>query len=81
MSQDNDHTGAADAGDIAAAHARSTSLGVGIGLGAGLGLVAGLLFDSVLLGMLSGAGIGTVVVALYELWRRPAAREKGKHDG
>jgi hypothetical protein len=81
MSQDNDHTGAADAADTAAVHARNTSLGLGIGIGAGLGMVAGLLFGDMVLGMLSGAGIGTVVVALYELWRRPAAREQGKHNG
>lgn len=50
-------------------------LGSLIAIGAGLGMVAGLLFGDMLLGMLYGAGIGTVVGAVYEMWRRSVARE------
>lgn len=77
MNQDNGHIGAAGAGDTAAAHARTTSLGVCIGVGARLGLVAGLLFGDMPLGMLYGAGVGTVVDAVRELVQpRPTSAQK-----
>jgi hypothetical protein len=57
------------------------AVGAGISIGAGLGLVTGMLFGDTMLGMIAGAGIGTVIGAVYELWRCPIAREKGKQAG
>lgn len=76
MSQDNDHTGAAGAGDESAAtRLRNTNFGVGIVIGAGLGMIAGLLFGDLVLGMLCGAGIGIVVDAVRNLlWQGSQAR-------
>ena len=42
-------------------------MGAIIGIGAGLGLVVGLLMlDNLTLGLLAGAGVGTVVGAIWE---------------
>lgn len=50
----------------------SPYLGMGalIGIGAGFGLILGLLLDSMPMGMIVGAGLGTVAGAVVETRRR-----------
>jgi F0F1-type ATP synthase assembly protein I len=76
MSQDNDHSRAADAGDEPADRLQNTSLGVGISIGAGLGMVADLLFGDMLTGMIAGAGIGTLAGVMLEGLRQRRINRK-----
>jgi uncharacterized membrane protein len=68
----------AEAGAVSVDLPARITVGMLIVLGGGLGLIAGLLFGDLLLGMLSGAGIGILIGALSDMWRRPVARTKGK---
>lgn len=57
--------------DKPAGNQPNVNVGASIALGAGMGLVAGILSRNPLLGLLVGAGLGTVVGAVRSSHRAP----------